>query len=486
MSEPMSAPDFASLAVMVADDEPDIRLGLRRLLEILGITDVREAGGGLEALEDLRQRPADIVLTDLMMPGMTGAELLEAVKRRWPKTVVVLLTGFGTVQTAVQCLQGGAAHFLTKPFDNAEITGLLRRLGAQVLARRSAAGAPRRDVAIIAEDERTQAVFALVERVAPSNVPVLIEGESGSGKEVVAQAIHTRSAVSEKSFQAVNCAALSETLLESELFGHVKGAFTGADKSHAGLFAQAEGGTVFLDEVASMSAGFQGKLLRVLQEKVVRPVGGGGDVPVDFRLVAATNRDLEEKIAAGEFREDLFYRLAVVRIPIPPLRQRPADILPLALSFAASIAEVWGQAGELEAERAVPEISDAALRALQEHPWPGNVRELENVIQRAMIVCCGPRILPFHLGIGVGEEQASELEAAGVSAGAPGPDLSDTSYTDAKRDALERFQREFVQRALENSAGNVSRAAATCGMTRAALQKIMRQLKIDRTDFEQA
>ncbi len=480
----MSAPDYASLAVLVADDEPDIRLGLRRLLETLGVSDVREAGGGLEALENLKQRPADIVLTDLMMPGMTGAELLEAVKRRWPETVVVLLTGFGTVQTAVQCLQGGAAHFLTKPFDNAEITGLLRRLGAQVLARRTAAGTPRRDAAIIAEDERTQAVFALVDRVAPSAVPVLIEGESGSGKEVVAQAIHARSAVADKSFQAVNCAALSETLLESELFGHVKGAFTGADKNHAGLFAQAQGGTVFLDEVASMSPAFQGKLLRVLQEKVVRPVGGGGDVSVAFRLVAATNRDLEQKTAAGDFREDLFYRLAVVRIPIPSLRQRPADILPLALHFATGIAEVWGQAGE-NGERSVPEISAAALRALQEHPWPGNVRELENVIQRAMIVCCGPRILPFHLGIGVGEEQFPGPGGTTIPAGDVGADLSDTSYTDAKRDALERFQREFVQRALENTAGNVSRAAATCGITRAALQKIMRQLGIERADFEQ-
>lgn len=462
-----TSPDLSRLRVLVVDDEADIRLGLRRLLGAAGI-EAAEAASGLEAIELLKANPADLVLTDLMMPGMTGAELLDSIKRERPETVVVLLTGFGTVQAAVQCMQNGAAHFLTKPFDNEEIVGLVRRLGCQILSRCQASHLTD-ELRIVAEDPATAKVFELVARVAPSSAPVLIEGESGTGKELVARAVHRRSSVADQPFQAVNCAALSETLLESELFGHVKGAFTGADRDRRGLFAEAHGGTVFLDEVSSMSPAFQGKLLRVLQEKLVRPVGGSRDVAVDFRLVAATNRDLEALVGSGGFREDLYYRLQVVRIHIPPLRERPADIVPLALQFMAREAEACGGP-----PGAPPEISDEALLALREHDWPGNVRELENVMQRALIVCCGGRILPFHLGIG----------ESGWSGADSGADELSGDYSEAKRVTIERFQRDFVQRALEKSAGNVSRAAEACGMTRVALQKILRQLSIDRTLFE--
>ncbi len=483
-----AAPDLAALSVLVVDDEADIRLGLRRLLATLGI-EARQAASGTAALQQLEVQPADLIVTDLNMPGLTGIELLTEVKARRPETVVVLLTGYGTVQTAVQCLQAGAAHFLTKPFDNAEIVGIVRRLGGQILARRRAAaddgtGRP----PLVAEDARMQRVLELVDRVAPTPVPALIEGESGTGKELVARELHARSAVAGKPFQAVNCAALTETLLESELFGHKRGSFTGANRDRAGLFAEARGGTVFLDEVASMSPSFQGKLLRVLQEKLVRPVGGGADVPVEFRLVAATNRDLEEMVAAGTFREDLFYRLAVVRVHIPPLRDRPDDVGPLAQHFLRRIA-----AECLGPDQPVPELTAEARAALAAHGWPGNVRELENAIQRAVIVCCGERILPFHLGLdaqGWGGDGTRSDARTGTSPGprehasaeeAPGTPLG---YADAKREAVERFQREFVQRALERSAGNLSQAADTCGMTRAALQKILKQLRIDRAAFE--
>jgi len=465
---------LAGLRVLVVDDEADIRLGLRRLLAKLGV-EAREAESGAAALGRLDEQDADLVITDLMMPGISGVELLDAVKQRRPSTVVVVLTGYGTVQTAVRCLQSGAAHFLTKPFDNDEILGIVRRLGGQIVARRRAdEGASGRE--IVAVDPRMQRVLALVDRVAPRPVSVLVEGESGTGKELVARALHARSAVASRPFQAVNCVALSDTLLESELFGHARGAFTGADRERRGLFAVAEGGTVFLDEVASMSPSFQGKLLRVLQERTVRPAGSHRDVPVDFRLVAATNRDLEAMVRAGDFREDLFYRLAVVRIHVPPLRERRADVLPLAHAFLVRVA-----AECLEPGAEPPTLSDDAAALLEGHAWPGNVRELENAIQRAVIVCCGDRILPYHLGLGVdgwsGGGDPSEPSRE--------PDEGErVDYAEAKRQAVEHFQREFVQRALERSAGNVSRAAEACGMTRVALQKILRQLDIDRASFE--
>ena len=486
-------PGLSELSVLVVDDEADIRLGLRKLMATLGI-EAREAESGAVALQRLQEAPADLIVTDLMMPGLSGVELLEAVKRRRPETVVVLLTGYGTVQTAVQCLQAGAAHFLTKPFDNDEIVGIVRRLGGQLLARRRAASrgldgdagaAP-----LVAQDPRMLRVLELVARVAPSPVSVLVEGESGTGKELVARALHVGGSPGKRPFQAVNCAALTETLLESELFGHERGAFTGASRARRGLFAEAEGGTVFLDEVACMSAAFQAKLLRVLQEKLVRPVGGAHDVPVKFRLVAATNRDLQAMVSEGSFREDLYYRLAVVRVHIPPLRDRPGDITPLAQHFLRrSAAECLGP------DAVQPELSEEALAALHAHAWPGNVRELENAIQRAIIVCCGERILPFHLGLEAGLEAGLETGlgarewGGGTAAARATPEPAEVDgealdYADAKRKAVESFQREFVQRALERSGGNVSRAAETCGMTRVALQKILKQLDIDRQTFE--
>ncbi len=468
------AADLAALRVLVVDDEADIRLGLRKLLATIGIV-AREADSGAAALSRLDEEEADLVVTDLMMPGLSGVELLGEVKRRRPETMVMLLTGYGTVQTAVQCLQAGAAHFLTKPFDNEEILGLVRRLGRQLLARR--APTPVRDgttCAFVAEDPRTRRVLELVARVAPTPLPVLVEGESGTGKELVARAVHAASAVADRPFRAVNCAAMTDTLLESELFGHRRGAFTGADRDRAGLFEEAGGGTVFLDEVASMSPAFQGALLRVLQEKTVRPVGASTDRQVDFRLVAATNRDLEAMVREGAFREDLYYRLQVVRLQVPPLRERPGDVLPLAHAFLERVA-----AECLGPEAPVPELSHEAAAALEAHRWPGNVRELENAVQRAVVVCCGERILPFHLGLDQG------WGGAAVPRNATGPDGAEVGdYSAAKQAAVERFQREFVQRALERSRGNVSRAAAACGMTRVALQKILKQLGIDRAAFE--
>ncbi|MAE45479.1 MAG: hypothetical protein CMJ86_01185 [Planctomycetes bacterium] len=458
--------DLCDLRVLVVDDEADIRLGLTRLSSSVG-AQVEQAENGQAALQILDRWPADVVLTDLMMPKMSGAELLVEIKRRSPETEVVVLTGYGTVQSAVQCLQNGAAHFLTKPFDNESVVQLVGRLGRQILARRLPAQDG--DPLLLAQDARMQPVTELIARVATSPVAVLIEGESGTGKELVARSIHRQSKVAAKPFLAVNAAALPDALLESELFGHERGAFTGADRARDGIFVEAQGGTVFLDEVASMSPSFQGKLLRVLQEKVVRRLGGSTDVDVNFRLLAATNRDLESKIKSGEFREDLFYRLGVVRIFVPPLRERPADIPFLATHFLQRSASTsLGQGAH------VPRLSPDALNALQRHPWPGNVRELENAIQRAVIVCTGDVIESWHLGLSrngwLGTTTAGEAEAG-------------MDYARSKHQVVEEFQRQFVHRALGSAKGNISRAAASCGMTRAALQRIMRQLDIEREDY---
>ncbi|MCP3919268.1 MAG: sigma-54-dependent Fis family transcriptional regulator [bacterium] len=457
--------DLSQLRVLVVDDEADIRLGLRRLATSLG-AEVSDAEDGVAALEQLVQSGADVVLTDLMMPRMSGAELLVEVKRRSPETAVVILTGYGTIPSAVSCLQNGAAHFLTKPFDNAEVLRLVERLGRQVLAQRPQAAhtVHAGGRAIVAEDPRMRSVLELVTRVAPTPVSVLVEGESGTGKELVARAVHAASGVADRPFLAVNAAALSDTLLESELFGHERGAFTGAERRHDGVFAQARGGTVFLDEVASMSPSFQGKLLRVLQEHVVRPVGGNAEIPVEFRLIAATNRELEAMIATGAFREDLFYRLGVVRIAVPPLRERPADVPALAEHFLRTAARV-----SLGPNAPVPRVSAAALATLTAHAWRGNVRELENTIQRAVIVCTDGTIEPWHLGLDRGGWSPSAGE--------------EVDYSTGKQRAVAAFQSEFVRRALEKAHGNVSHAAEACGLTRAALQRIMRQLGIERETF---
>jgi len=459
--------DLSELNVLVVDDQEDVRRGLKRLVGTLGC-EVEMCASAEEALDLLNRERFDLVFTDLKMDGMSGEALLNEINKQWTDIEVVLITGHGTIELAVACLQNGASHFITKPFDNREILSFVERTGYKILSRREA----QRNLAkyqartIIAVDRRMQEVLELVDQVAPSKVPVLIEGASGTGKELIAHEIHTRSPVRDKPFLAINCIALPDSLLESELFGYKRGAFTGAHKDTKGLFEQVSGGTIFLDEVASMSLMFQGKLLRVLQEKVVRPLGGNEDVPVDFRLIAATNRSLEEMVRKGEFREDLYYRLQVMKISLPTLSQRPACIPALAQYFLERAASelLYGDDG-------CPELSPAAIEALQSHTWPGNVRELENTIQRALIMCKGSKILPSHLGlsdgVSIGESLFEEM----------------TSYEEGKQKAIEQFQRSYIQKALQKTQGNISQAAQLCGLTRAALQRIMRKLGLERVDF---
>jgi len=457
------------LRVLIVDDEQDVRLGLRLLAESM-MAEVREAASGEEALEICQSWVPHLVLSDITMDGMSGVELLSFLGLNHPDTRIVLITGFGTIELAVEAMRRGAVHFITKPFDNDEVLEAILRYGQERLARakaRSRVGPPTgADPLIIAEDSRMKAVLSLVHQVAPTSMSVLIQGESGSGKELIARTIHTKSEKRDAPFLAVNSAALPDSLLESELFGHRKGAFTGADHDREGIFARAAGGTVFLDEIALMSPAFQGKLLRVLQERTVIPLGGAPPVAVDFRLVAATSRNLLERIEAGEFREDLYYRLRVVTIDVPRLKDRPDDIIPLAEYFLAKYAEqVVGPTGGR------PRLSPRAVEELRGHAWRGNVRELENCIQRGLVLAGGEEILAGHLGLGEDEGPWS------VSA------FEALSYEEGKQEALKLFKRRFIERALNETGGNVTHAADKCGLTRAAFQRIMRTLDLDRSQF---
>jgi len=463
-SEISPAWDRGELRVLVVDDEPDVRLGLRLLAESMQ-AEVRDAESGEKALEICGNWAPHLVLSDIAMDGMSGVELLSALGRSCPETRVVLITGFGTIELAVEAMRRGAVHFITKPFDNDEVLKTIARYGQEAVIHERTSrlkpppgeGAP----LIIAEDPRSKAVLERVRKVAPTPMSVLIQGESGSGKELIARAIHEQSAMRERPFLAVNSAALPDTLLESELFGH-----RGADRDRRGIFSQADGGTVFLDEIALMSPAFQGKLLRVLQEKTVVPLGTTIAEPVEFRLVAATSRDLLKQIEHGEFREDLLYRLRVVTVDLPPLRERPEDIIPLATHFLAKYSSQIAALGDRP-----PFLSSAAISELKSYTWKGNVRELENCIQRALVLMRGDEILPEHLGLGEEEGPWSTLDLEGLS------------YEAGKQEALQAFQRRFIERALAKTGGNVTHAADKCGLTRAAFQRIMRSLDLDRNRF---
>jgi len=468
---PGQAPSWkpGELRVLVVDDEQDVRLGLRLLAEST-MADVREASSGEQALEICETWVPHLVLSDITMDGMSGVELLSVLGLKLPETQIVLITGFGTIELAVEAMRRGAVHFITKPFDNDEVLQTILRHGRECLIRAKArclveprTGA---EPLIIAEDARMKAVLALVQQVARTSMSVLIQGESGSGKELIARSIHARSEMRDAPFLAVNSAALPDTLLESELFGHRKGAFTGADHDREGIFARAAGGTVFLDEIALMSPAFQGKLLRVLQEKTVIPLGSSTAVPVKFRLVAATSRNLLKRIEAGEFREDLYYRLRVVTIDLPRLKDRPGDIVPLAEHFLAKYAQ---QVATVAGYR--PRLSPRAVDELKGHAWRGNVRELENCIQRGLVLAGGEEILAGHLGLG-------DDDGPWIT-----PDLEALSYEKGKQEALKLFKRRFIERALRQSGGNVTHAADRCGLTRAAFQRIMRGLDLDRSQF---
>ncbi|MFV1959286.1 MAG: sigma-54-dependent transcriptional regulator [Planctomycetota bacterium] len=465
-----ASPLPAGVRVLVVDDEPDVLLGLGKLVESTG-AEARAAGSGEEALALLEGWPPHLVLSDISMDGMSGMELLDEIARRLPATRVVLITGFGTIELAVTAMHHGAAHFITKPFDNEEIVSAVRRFGVEAFVderiqrgREAEEGSDGKT--LLGSHPAMQAVMALIDQVGPTPVSGLVEGESGTGKELVARTIHERSPRRDRPFLAVNTAALPDPLLESELFGHVRGAFSGASRERSGIFQQVDGGTVMLDEIGLMSPAFQGKLLRVLQERRVVPLGTTQSVAVDFRLVAAAGGSLTHRMREGAFREDLYYRLRVVTIRLPPLRDRASDIPLLASHFLRKYADhvpaLHGTA---------PALSTAALAELTSHRWPGNVRELENCIQRALVLSGGGTIRAQHLGLCEDDDPLSLPRGDGLS------------YEEGKQRAVESFQRRYIENVLRRAEGNVSRAARICGLTRAALQRIMRSLSMERARF---
>jgi len=454
--------------VAIIDDQERMRDILGMVLERAGHR-VSTYPAGQSFLDDLESGASfDVVVTDLKMPGMTGLEVLDAVRARDADLPVVVITAHGTVDAAMEAVRKGVYDFLTKPIDNAQLRALiLRATERTALARENTRlraevedARTRYDIdGLIAESEAMRRALDLAHRVAPSPSTVLVTGESGTGKERVARAVHAWSDRVSKPFIAVNCKALAPGVLESELFGHVKGAFTGATASRLGIFQRAHGGTVFLDEIGEVDGDFQAKLLRVLQEREVQPVGGSAPISVDVRVIAATNKDLRAEIDAGRFREDLFFRLAVIPIELAPLRERRADILPLARVFVNQCAARMG--------REVAGWSEGVEGHLMEHAWPGNVRELENAIERAVVLARGDVLQLEDLVLG----RSSSAPTAQRSV--PSPDDEDLQAF------LDRMTREKIVQTLAHHDGAKALAAAALGVDRTTLYRMMKRLGVD-------
>ncbi len=460
--------------VLIVDDEPEMRRTLARLLSSQSMN-VLTATSGEEALEVLQREPIDVALVDLQMPGVTGLDLLREIKKQDIDVHVVIMTAHGDVDIAVQAMHAGAYHFLTKPFRSADEVGLTirkavdhRRLRDRNLALERRLQRTEKFGELIGNSRKMHEVYERATGVAGTTSPVLILGESGTGKELTARAIHDRSDRSGGEFVAVNCSAIPESLIESELFGHVKGAFTGATSNRRGLFEQADGGTLFLDEIGDLPPLAQVKVLRALQEGEVRRVGSDENRLVDVRVITATNVDLRERIAQGRFRQDLFYRLSVVEVALPPLRERIEDIPLLAYHFLQKHAET--------SRSEVTRISPEALSDLQKRSWPGNVRELENAIQHAIVFCRGPTIVPADLPQIGGIEEAQRT-AGGVFSST----LVDLPYRHAKERALEEFEQNYFSSLLNRTGGNVSEAARQAGLDRSNFRRALRRAKIRST-----
>jgi DNA-binding NtrC family response regulator len=458
----MSAP-----RVLVVEDEAGIRLALSGLLRREGY-EVVQCENGADALAQLDSAPFDFVLTDLALgAGPSGLDVLRFAREHQPETPIVMITAHGSEKIAVEAMKLGAEDYVPKPFDNDEIRLVVRRaLERTHLARenRMLRARVERDFgmgSLVGRGPAMRAVFETMRKVAETDLTVLVRGESGTGKELVAQALHEASPRRGGPFVAVNCAAISRELVESELFGHEKGAFTGADARRLGRFEAAHGGTIFLDEIGDMAPDTQAKVLRVLQERSFERVGGAKPIAVDVRVVAATHRDLEKDVAAGRFREDLYYRLKVVEIRLPALRERPEDLPALAERFLAEAAEKLG--------RPRKRLAPGAFAALAAHAWPGNARELRNVIEQSAVLAPGEEIEAADLRLG---NDAPARAAAG-----------ELPFSEAKRVAVEGFEREFLLRALRANGGNVSRTAEAIGMVRQSLQQKIRELGLRDEDW---
>ncbi|MET0516091.1 MAG: sigma-54 dependent transcriptional regulator [Nitrospiraceae bacterium] len=445
--------------ILIVDDDTEMRELVRDVLQDRGHT-CSCAGSGREALQQLRQEEYAVILTDLRMKGMLGTELLAEVKREHPDIGVILMTAFGSIETAVEAMKHGASDYLVKPVKNDELIRVVERVMREASLRREVSRL-RKEVhkeysfhQILGKSKAMQAIFDLIRRVSDSPTNVLITGESGTGKELVAKAIHYNSDRRDAPFVPVNCAAIPEQLLESELFGHMRGAFTDAKADRRGLFEEAQKGSIFLDEISELPLMLQAKILRAIQEKEIRRVGATRAVPVDVRIIAATNLNLSEEVKNKRFREDLYYRLNVIELKLPPLRERREDIPLLVHSFLKKCGEVRG--------KPVKGLSEPALAMLVDYAWPGNVRELENVIERAVTLCRGEGIIP--------EDLPSTIQGS----------RGDRRVLD---DAVERtlplheVEKEYIAKILEKTGGNKYQAAQVLGIDRKTLYRKLAEME---------
>lgn len=449
--------------ILVVDDDRDNLELMAHILDAGGM-EHDLAASGAEALVKMEVRPFPVVLTDLKMPLMNGLQLLEKVKESWPDTEVIIITAHGSINTAIEAMRKGAYGYILKPFEPEELRlEIGKALGLTRIKRENYAlqtelAEARNPAVMVGDSPKINAIRELVKSVAATNATVLLTGESGTGKELVANAIHNSSERRSGPFVKVNCAALAETLLESELFGHEKGSFTGAIAQKKGKFEAADGGTIFLDEIGEVSQSLQVKLLRVLQEREFQRVGGAKSVNVDVRVVSATNRNLVHGVRDGWFREDLFYRLNVIAVEMPSLRERREDVPELAKYFLEKF--------RVELNKKVRSISDGAMKCLVGYDWPGNIRELQNVLERAVVLSDHSVISEADL-----PENIRGAFSQIVSAGEEGL----FSFKEAKR----RFEKEFIERALARNSGNISRTAVVIRLARKNLQDKIKAYGID-------
>ena len=452
---------MASARILVVDDEPNARGALRTILTEEGYA-VTEAGDGVEALTILREVGADLVLADVRMPRMDGLTLLREARENGIDSVFVVMTAFGSIELAVEAMRAGAENFLVKPLDDRAVLVVIekalekRRLVQEAASLRVRLRERVQFDNIVGDSTALREVFEVVQRAAPTRANVLILGESGTGKELIAQALHELSPRKDSPFVRVNCGALAETLLESELFGHERGAFTGAVARREGRFERADGGTIFLDEIGDVTPAVQVKLLRVLQSHEFERVGGSETLKVDVRLITATNKDLAAEVAAGRFREDLFYRLNVISVTLPPLRGRKGDIPALVSHFLRRFTEVHG--------KKIQGLAPGTLQALLRHDWPGNVRELENSVERAVVLAQGPYLTTDDLPPTVLGARPSDRPMSSLIPGA----------------TWQEIEKEAILRTLEVVGGSTSRAAAMLGISTRTIQYRLKQYAQER------
>ncbi len=452
-------------SILVVDDDHGHRSMLETIISGWGYL-VETVDDGKKAVGMVEARPFDLILMDVRMATMDGIEALGKIKNYNPSIPVLIMTAYSSVESAVRALKAGAYDYLTKPLDFDKLKISVERalehtrLKTENLALKEKLGIEA-SLNIIGKSRPMKELMDMVSMVAPSDATVLITGESGTGKELIARAIHRNSRRKDRPLVTVNCAALTETLLESELFGHEKGAFTGADRRREGRFMQANGGTIFLDEIGEMSLAMQAKLLRVIQEKEIQRVGSDSTLRVDVRIVAATNRDLKDDVAEGKFRQDLFYRLSVVVLNLPPLRERPEDIPLLAQHFLDKYAK--------RHRKMVKGFTPSAMDMLVKHEWPGNVRELENAVERAVILLQGEYVTERELPISIPRQDIEYTDSIG----------SDSSQPEREEpQSLEEVERRTILRALKASRGNKSAAARRLGITRRTLYKKLEKYNI--------